>query len=87
MSESNAAGAGEWIDPDDAPELTEDFFNDAEYHRGNTFLRRGRGRPKSGSPKELVSLRLDRELLAKLRASGPGWQTRVNEMLRKALKV
>ena len=32
--------------------------------------------------KEAVSIRLDQDLVAKLRASGPGWQSRVNEALR-----
>lgn len=77
--------ASDWTDPDDAPELTEAFFADAEFYKGDTFVRRGPGRPVSGNAKELVSLRLDREVLAKLREGGPGWQTRVNEMLRKAL--
>ncbi len=77
--------ASDWTDPDDAPELTEAFFADAEFYKGDTFVRRGPGRPVSGNAKELVSLRLDREVLAKLREGGPGWQTRINEMLRKAL--
>jgi uncharacterized protein (DUF4415 family) len=37
-----------------------------------------------GAPKEAVSLRLDRDLVAKFRESGPGWQTRMNAALRKA---
>jgi uncharacterized protein (DUF4415 family) len=32
----------------------------------------------------LVSLRLDKEILERFRASGPGWQSRINEALRKA---
>jgi len=31
-----------------------------------------------------VSLRLDEEVLDKFKADGPGWQTRINEALRKA---
>lgn len=42
-----------------------------------------RGRPP-GSNKQLVSLRLDRDVLEKFRATGPGWQSRINEALRKA---
>lgn len=41
------------------------------------------GRPK-GSDKEQVSLRIDREVLNHFRAGGPGWQTRINEVIRKA---
>jgi uncharacterized protein (DUF4415 family) len=32
--------------------------------------------------KEAISIRLDIDLVAKLRASGPGWQSRVNDALR-----
>ncbi len=35
--------------------------------------------------KVLVSLRLERDVVERLRASGRGWQSRVNEMLRKAV--
>lgn len=42
------------------------------------------GRPKSDNPKIAVSLRLDREVVARFKASGPGWQTRMNKALRDA---
>jgi uncharacterized protein (DUF4415 family) len=32
--------------------------------------------------KEAISIRLDQDLVARLRATGPGWQSRVNEALR-----
>lgn len=41
------------------------------------------GRP-AGSDKEMVSIRLDKDVLAKFRATGPGWQTRINAALRRA---
>ena len=41
------------------------------------------GRPR-GSNKEQVALRLDKDVLAKFRATGPGWQTRINEVLKRA---
>jgi uncharacterized protein (DUF4415 family) len=47
-------------------------------------LRRGRGRPKSLKPKQQVTLRLDRDVLDKFRATGEGWQSRINQVLRKA---
>lgn len=71
-----------WIDPDDAPALTPDWFEEAELRNGTTIVRRGR--PRSDNPKETISLRLDRDLIARLRESGPGWQTRINDTLRKA---
>jgi uncharacterized protein (DUF4415 family) len=46
--------------------------------------RRSRG-PQKKPTKELVSLRIERDVLDRLRASGPGWQTRANDMLRAAV--
>ncbi len=40
------------------------------------------GRPKAAATKEAVKLRLDPDLLVVLRATGDGWQTRVNRILR-----
>ena len=41
---------------------------------------------KSALPnaKELVSLRIDRDVLEHFQEAGPGWQDRINEALRKA---
>ena len=43
---------------------------------------RKRGRPLSASTKQQVAIRFDRDVLAALRATGPGWQTRVNDVMR-----
>jgi uncharacterized protein (DUF4415 family) len=72
-------------DPDTAPELTDDWFDRADLHYGETLLRRGRGRPRTETPKKLVSLRLDRDVIDAFRAGGPGWQSRLNAALRKHL--
>ena len=42
--------------------------------------------PRSAIPtgKEMVSLRLDRDVLAAFQDDGPGWQERINAALRKA---
>ncbi len=50
-------------------------------------LRRERGRPKSEKPKQQVTLRIDRDIIEKFRATGQGWQSRINDALRKAAKV
>lgn len=73
-----------WSDPDDAPELTADWFAKAKAEHGGIPVAR-RGRPPLADPKQLVSLRLDRAVVERLRASGPGWQTRVNEALRRVV--
>ena len=44
-------------------------------------LRKSRG-PNKKPAKEQVAIRLDQELVSALRASGPGWQTRVNTVLK-----
>lgn len=44
---------------------------------------RRRGRP-AGSNKEQVALRIDKDVLARWRASGAGWQSRMNDALRRA---
>jgi uncharacterized protein (DUF4415 family) len=43
---------------------------------------RGQRGPQKTPTKELISLRVDRDVVAAFRASGPGWQGRVNEALR-----
>lgn len=40
--------------------------------------------PAVPGAKQLVSLRIDREILDHFQADGPGWQDRINEALRKA---
>ena len=82
-----------WIDPDDAPEWTEDMFRRAAVWHGDKLIRPADGtltkpgRPKSDNPKQQVTLRLDRAVLEGFRATGPGWQSRINDELRKVLKL
>jgi uncharacterized protein (DUF4415 family) len=85
MSRKKSVTKSNWVDPDDAPELTDEWFETADHYKGGKLVRRGR--PKSESPKEAVSLRLDRDVVAHYRASGPGWQSRINNTLRKAAKL
>jgi len=73
-----------FVDPDDAPELTEEWFQGADVYEGGKLIRRGR--PVSEASKKLVSLRLSPEVLDHFRATGPGWQTRINETLLRAVK-
>lgn len=84
MTESSAVTESKWVDPDDAPELDDYWFDRAEIRIGDTVIRRGR---PPGSAKTQVSLRLDNEVIAAFRAQGPGWQSRMNEALRKAAGV
>lgn len=83
MKEKNITST--WIDPDDAPKLNSEWFAEAELKDGDRVIRRGR--PRSDNPKQAVSLRLDRDVIDWFRESGTGWQTRINEALRKAAGV
>ena len=81
MTASKPVMESNWVDPDDAPEWTQDMFDRAEIRIGDKVIRRGR---PPGSAKRLVSLRLDKAVLDAFRAGGPGWQSRINQALRKA---
>lgn len=90
MSANKTASSSSWVDPDDAPELTGDFFAHAELAMDGTVLReatgtmRKAGRPKADIRKAQVTLRLDPDVLDHFRAQGPGWQGRMNAILRQA---
>lgn len=57
------------------PELTEEMLSRATVNKG--------GRPRSANPRQLISLRLPADVVARWRATGPGWQTRMAERLSK----
>ena len=82
MQTKKRGSESEWVDPDEAPPLTREWFERADLYRGDNLVRRGR--PKSVSPKQAVNLRLDADVLEYFRKTGPGWQSRINEALRKA---
>jgi uncharacterized protein (DUF4415 family)/uncharacterized DUF497 family protein len=80
--------AGIALDPD-APEAT-----DAELAQARPFAEAfpalaatvGKGgRPRLERPKRAVSIRLDQEVLDRFRAEGPGWQSRINAILRRSV--
>ena len=52
-----------------------------------TAFPKTRGRPKTGTAKQLVSLRLEQSVIEALRATGPGWQKRANDILKSAMKA
>jgi len=81
---------------DDSPEwLTEDFQQ--ARHAADVLpeilgtdqaqILLTRGRPKSCNPKVAVTIRYDAEIIATFRATGPGWQTRMNSALREWLAM
>jgi uncharacterized protein (DUF4415 family) len=66
---------------DDRPATDEELNAAVETYRAK------RGRPAGSGNKEQVAIRLDNDVLAAFRASGAGWQTRMNAALRDWLKT
>lgn len=82
----------DWTDPDDAPILTAEIAARAEIKQGNKVIRPANGTitrmgrpPKGAAVKKQVTLRLDTEVIEAFRAGGAGWQSRMNDVLRKAV--
>jgi len=73
---------------DDAPELTEAFFDRAVYEVNGVPMPRPTkgGRPRAEKPKVHTGVRLDADVLDHFKAQGPGWQTRINATLRAAME-
>jgi uncharacterized protein (DUF4415 family) len=85
MNANKHATHTEWIDPDDAPELTDEFFAQADEYVGDKLVRRGR--PKAESTKLALTVRYDADVVEAFKATGKGWQTRMNTALRDWLKT
>jgi uncharacterized protein (DUF4415 family) len=74
---------GPWVKAE--PESAKGFFESDQ--TAVNAARTKPGRPKSANAKKSVHLRLSPDVLAWFRASGPGWQTRIDETLRKTAKL
>lgn len=85
MNTNKHATPTEWIDADDAPELTDEFFERADEYVGDKLVRRGR--PRTDSPKVALTVRYDAEVVEAFKATGKGWQTRMNATLKDWLKT
>jgi len=78
---------------EDIPEWTDEDFARARPTREafseivEAFEKmRGQRGPQKAPTKERIGLRLDRDVVAHFRATGPGWQSRINEVLAKHVK-
>jgi uncharacterized protein (DUF4415 family) len=67
---------------DEIPALEGDFFEKADLFNGRKLVRRGR---PAGSTKISTTIRFDADVIAALKATGKGWQTKANDVLRKHL--
>jgi uncharacterized protein (DUF4415 family) len=79
MSENRKNSERDWVDPDDVPDLT-----GPEWAEAIAKAEVRRGRPRLARPKVSTTIRLDADVLEKFRATGPGWQSRINAVLKAA---
>ena len=61
---------------EELPEITDEMFARVVFKKA--------GRPRSVNPKQMISLRLPPDVIARWKATGPGWQTRMAKRLEKA---
>lgn len=76
-------------DVSDSPEFTSEEMTKAKPFAQvlpelAASAKRGRGKQRSPT-KQLISLRLDRDVIETFKAGGPGWQSRINEALKRAV--
>jgi uncharacterized protein (DUF4415 family) len=82
----------DWDEVSDNPEWTAEDFKNARpfaevFPELAESIRRSRGRPAAEKPKRQISLRLDPDVIDAFKATGKGWQGRINDALRKAVKL
>jgi uncharacterized protein (DUF4415 family) len=76
----------EWTEADFArARPAREVLSPALYNALTKKLRGQRG-PQKGPTKVAITLRLDRDVVDRFKAAGPGWQTRMNEALGRAAK-
>jgi uncharacterized protein (DUF4415 family) len=77
-----------WVDPDEAPEHTDEFFENAVWRIGDQVVtseeasiedKKRRGLPVVAATKISTTIRFDADILAPFNARGDGWQARMND--------
>jgi uncharacterized protein (DUF4415 family) len=72
-------------DPNDA-EAARAWLAQADLIRGGKVVRRGKRGPQKAPTKTLVSLRLSPDVINHFKATGRGWQTRIDSTLMESIK-
>lgn len=72
-------------DPD-APEATDEQIAQATSFKEafpdlHESIQRSRGRPTVAQPKQPITIRLSQDTIAKFKATGKGWQSRISDIL------
>lgn len=89
FEEEQGYSEADWNDVSANPEWTEADFKAARpfaevFPELAESIRRARGRPAIDTPKQQISLRLDPDVIEKFKATGKGWQSRINDVLKAA---
>lgn len=71
MNAKSPKSKNTWTDPDDAPEITDEWVAQADLYHGEKLVRRGR--PLSEITKERVTIRMTPATVERFRATGKGW--------------
>ena len=101
MNENLPGTPTSWVDPDDAPDLNDEFFEQGVWRIGEKIVTAEegtkamraavtRGRPvgtTKPNAKQAVTVRYSPEVLAAFKATGAGWQARMNDALRDWLRT
>jgi len=87
-SDFNKMDATPGVPDEELPEFTDEMFDRGVWRIGDKVIRtpRRRGRPPGSGTKVSTTIRIERDVIAGFRAAGPGWQTRMNGVLREWLK-
>lgn len=74
---------------EESPEWTDEMFKQSVRFSGlpDSLRAKLRGRPKAAVTKERITIRLSQEVVEQFRASGDGWQTRMDSALKEWLKT
>jgi uncharacterized protein (DUF4415 family) len=79
-----------WVDPDDAPELTDEDLQRGVWKIGERVVSASEGRAAfaAAMKKQKINITLDPDIVAwfKQRAGGRGYQTLINATLREAMR-
>jgi uncharacterized protein (DUF4415 family) len=75
---------------EELPELTDEDMARAVFSKGAEVLPnpiRARGRPRKPDARVQLSVRLSPDIIERFRATGPGWQTKIDRALREWLET
>ena len=83
-----------WVDPDDAPELSDEFFDKGSWrlgaqavspHEASAIVGQQVAQSSAISATVSTTLRLDVDVLQAFKATGEGWQLLMNIALKESL--